>query len=166
MSIDEADKIAVKRATEEFRAQLSNAHSGIEYIRRLAGPEAEEVHHVLYRYVELMRLSRPQLSFEEASLLIEALNGGRTLFFQPPNELKEYIIAEIEDWLEYYGNFNAPAASCSTLANKLRLLSTVELCSLVDSIDQWWKCDEQCVSAAGLAPYFNLTTERGMLCNG
>ncbi len=165
-SLDGVDILAVERATEEFRAHLRTVEPGIEYIRRLVGPKAAQVHHVLYRYVELMRIARPQLSFKEAALLVDVLNSGRTLFFQPPNELKEYIATEVEDWLGLYGDFKGCTVDCDTFAKKLRLLSAAELCSLVDSIDQWGNSSKRSLSPSGLAPYFNLNSERGVSCRG
>jgi hypothetical protein len=152
-----------KRAAVEFCAQLKSFEPQFEYIRGLAGPKAGRVHRVLHRYLKLMADNRPKVSVDEAKLLVEVLSGREALFLWGPADLSKVVAFYAESWLMVDGR---PGIHADRFVGRLRRMPTIQLFSLIDSIDEWWNSSERSTSFAGLAPYFNLETERGVPCRG
>jgi hypothetical protein len=155
--------LAEKRAAEEFCAQLKSFEPQFEYIRGLAGPKAGRVHRVLHRYLKLMADNRPKVSVDEAKLLVDVLSGREALFLWGPADLSEIVAFYVETGLMVDGR---PGIHADRFVGRLRRMPTIQLFSLIDSIDEWWNSSERSTSFAGLAPYFNLETERGVPCRG
>lgn len=159
---DDVDILAVERDTEEFSAHLKAIQPQMDYIRRLAGREANHTHHVLYRYVELMRISRPAVTVEEANVLLEAMDRGSGPFLHSVEGLKEYFCVVVEGWYGYLGLFRNWTPERDRFLKKLRSMPELALCSLVDSVAQVLNAEHR----GDLGNYFNLTTERGVPWNG
>lgn len=157
--------LTAERAAEEFRAQLKSFEPQIEYIRGLAGPIAGRVHRVLHRYLKVMADNRPMVSVDEAILLVDVLNSRDALFLREPADLRDTVAFNVEIWLMLYGG-DGLKIDGKRFVERLRRMPTIQLCSLIDSIDEWWNSSERSTSFAGLARYFNLEAERGVPCRG
>jgi hypothetical protein len=156
--------LTAERAAGEFCAQLKSFDPQIEYLRGL-GRDGGLPRQVLHLYLKLMAANRPKITVDEARLLVDVLNSRDALFLRELADLTDSVAFNVETWLMVYG-FEGLKVDGDRFVGRLRRMSVIELCSLIDSIDEWWKSSERSTSFAGLARYFNLETERGVPCRG
>ncbi len=164
----DVDILAVKRAIEEFRAHIKAIQPQMAYIARITDPKVafgaqsgtNRVQCVMFRYAELMRINRPRITVHEAALLVLAMNRGNGPFLHPVHDLATYFCVALEGLsLRMTG---LPCGNCTQmvlLLTKLRKMTSLELCSLVDSVDQVVASGKSEMTWAELNSYFNLSGE-------
>lgn len=160
------DILTVKCATDEISAREESNEPAVKYIDRLRCAGDGRIDLVFRRYLELMRAVRPPVTESEVILLLQALSPTWGLFLCPADELCRYILPEVRDWCELYPGFVSSDVDADAFATKVQHMSPLELCSLVDSLDQFWRSANSSLSRDVLADYFNLETERGVACCG
>jgi hypothetical protein len=99
---------------------------------------------VLIQQLRLLDEYRPEVSRDEAILLLGGLNPAHEYYDYEPSRLSQVIPDDIEEWLFYYGEktYGRDYTRFFELVRKLRQMTTLQLCSLVSSVYQWWSAPD------------------------